>query len=361
MKIILERENYEDVFLRDCEFEILGAAPILSFEKLEKIYGNIPISENEIFGKIRGLGGLGYKIKRIFNLQDLSGVGVAEIKGKTLKMNKIGKFKIDISLELAGYENAEIRDCEFEIKPILLKITGLQNGDPKIYDGTPPTPKGTPRLSGFLAGDVVNLSEIKYYTDGAGTDLPIKVNAKLGGADAGKYELSQELSGVTQTLEAVVTFITTSISSGAKAVTGLKNKFKALTGLKIVIPAKIDGAEMKIIKNDAFKNLTGIEEIRIEEGITNIQNTPFLDCENLIHINIPGSISDIGFYPFYGCTKLEVLVEHPNPEDIRLSGFPFSVDASNNPIKKLKVPAGKLQKLKEISNWQYYVSIMEPY
>ena len=342
VKIILEKENYEDVFLGNCEFEILGAAPILSFEKLEKRYGNIPISENEIFGKIRGLGGLDYKIKRIFNLQDLSGVGMAEVRGKTLKMNKIGKFKVDISLELAGYENAEITGCEFEITKRLLKITGLQNGDAKIYDGTPPTPKGTPVLSGVLAGDTVNISEIKYYTDGAGTDLPIKIQAKLGGADAGKYELSQELSGVTQTLEAVVTF-----DASKKEVTGLKNKFKALTGLKMIIPAKIDGVKVYSIKTNAFKNLTGIETVKIEEGVEEILDDVF-SGSSLVSIIFPKFMKKIR-PAFTSCSKLTKL---DLPEGIRSIGAVFIGGTS---IKRLVVP----KSVEVINHSSFILSILE--
>ena len=430
---------------------------------MEKRYGNIPISENEIFGKIRGLGGLGYKIKRIFNLQDLSGVGVAEVRGKTLKMNKIGKFKIDISLELAGYENAEIRDCEFEItkrpaprftfrvlklqnrtitegqilanisentsgfslksisdlqdlsgteaeiqgktlkvkrggrftakvilgnhatyedaeilctfeiKLIKLKITGLRNGDPKIYDGSAPTPKGTPVLSGVLAGDVVNISEIKYYTNGAGTDLPIKVNAKLGGADAGKYEVIKELSRVTQTMESIFEVLNAGTVEAPILYRNVKSKFKtpSLSGTNIsaltsiAIPLVIDGVVLKEYITDTFKDNNVLESVFIANGIEKMSGgNAFRKCVNLTSVNIPPSMLFISNLDFAGCPKLVVTFEekvHPNV--LKKSRQPFGGQSLvfYAKVKKIRVPKALLELVKTYENFDEYINLLEGY
>ena len=355
--IILEKENYEEVELENCEFRVLRPGPKLTFRKLQKRYGNARITEADIFSKISGLK-TGFQLKNISNLQDLSGINIAEVQGKTLKIKNLGIFTATLVLESPDYADVEITGCEFEITKGLLKITGLQNGDAKIYDGSAPTPKGTPVLSGVLAGDVVNLSEIKYYTNGAGTDLPIKIQAKLQGADAGKYELSQELSGVTQTMEAVVTF-----DASKKEVTGLKNKFKALTGLKMIIPAKINGTEVLKVRIKAFKNEDKLEVVEIEEGIVSIGDTAFSGCKNLKSVKFPESVTRILSNMFQGSTSLktftverfvdeiqslcffktkglEIIIKNPKGYDIKLHAL------SLMDVSKMKVPMASVNAFK---------------
>ncbi len=68
---------------------------------------------------------------------------------------------------------------------------------------------------------------------------------------------------------------------------------------KTVIPAGI-----KSIGSHAFQGCTGLTSITIPKGVTSIGDWAFVDCAGLTSINIPNSVTSIGDEAFRGCEGL---------------------------------------------------------
>ena len=86
--------------------------------------------------------------------------------------------------------------------------------------------------------------------------------------------------------------------------------FYVITGYKsesttVVIPGNIKGLSVKW-KADVFQYNSDIQNVFIEDGITEIDDCAFEDCEYLQSITIPDSVSDIGYQTFYGCVNLTI-------------------------------------------------------
>lgn len=96
------------------------------------------------------------------------------------------------------------------------------------------------------------------------------------------------------------------------------------------------GPETKEIGYDAFRD-SGLTEITIPDGVTNLGREAFRDCKSLIHVrlgrgitvipsgcfnncsalrsvHLPDTVTDIGFLAFAGCGQLESLIL---PESVR--------------------------------------------
>lgn len=62
-------------------------------------------------------------------------------------------------------------------------------------------------------------------------------------------------------------------------------------------------ASLRVVERHAFHG-SGIEEITLPEGVTEIGTNAFYDCEALKSITIPKSVSKLGLYPFGDCDAL---------------------------------------------------------
>lgn len=62
----------------------------------------------------------------------------------------------------------------------------------------------------------------------------------------------------------------------------------------ITIPSQIDGLSVQIIGEGAFSNCTGIENIIVPEGITEIRNRAFHGCSSLKTVHLPTTLKKIG-------------------------------------------------------------------
>lgn len=85
---------------------------------------------------------------------------------------------------------------------------------------------------------------------------------------------------------------------------------KAHTGTQagiecIEIPKTIGGLDVRVIKEEAFKNCGNIKNVILPDSITEIQNGAFQGCTALESINIPAGVTSIGNYAFDSCTSLE--------------------------------------------------------
>lgn len=59
------------------------------------------------------------------------------------------------------------------------------------------------------------------------------------------------------------------------------------------------------IANSAFSKCVKLKSVSIPESVTSIGVYAFVDCENLMSVTIPNTISEINEGTFYGCLKLE--------------------------------------------------------
>jgi len=68
---------------------------------------------------------------------------------------------------------------------------------------------------------------------------------------------------------------------------------------ELILPGSVTN-----IGNYAFYGCSSLTNVKMEQGVTSIGGRAFYNCSNLTGITIPGSITDIGDYVFYGCSSL---------------------------------------------------------
>ena len=73
----------------------------------------------------------------------------------------------------------------------------------------------------------------------------------------------------------------------------------------VVIPAWIDGIPVKM-RVCAFHACGDIQDVYMEEGLTEIGDYMFFGCINLKTVTIPKSVEHIGVQAFGGCRELTV-------------------------------------------------------
>ena len=91
---------------------------------------------------------------------------------------------------------------------------------------------------------------------------------------------------------------------------GYVSILKAHTGTQegiecIEIPKTIGGLDVRVIKEEAFRDCGNIKKIILPDSIREIQNSAFSYCTSLESINIPAGVTSIGNYAFDSCTSLE--------------------------------------------------------
>ena len=83
--------------------------------------------------------------------------------------------------------------------------------------------------------------------------------------------------------------------------------------------------------NTQYTNL--IEKVIINEGITNIGEYAFYECDSLTNINIPEGVINIGDYAFEGCSSLKSIAI---PEGVTIIGRETFSECSS--IKSIVIP-----------------------
>ena len=73
----------------------------------------------------------------------------------------------------------------------------------------------------------------------------------------------------------------------------------------VIIPARIEGLPVKM-RVCAFQSCGCIQDVYIEEGLTEIGDYVFFGCVNLKTVTIPKSVEHIGIQAFGGCRELTV-------------------------------------------------------
>lgn len=79
---------------------------------------------------------------------------------------------------------------------------------------------------------------------------------------------------------------------------------------KVLIPSIVSysGSQFVVLSigDNAFTNCMKIQELEIEEGISNIGNNTFEGCKNLEEVSLPISLNSIGNGTFKNCTNLKI-------------------------------------------------------
>jgi hypothetical protein len=81
----------------------------------------------------------------------------------------------------------------------------------------------------------------------------------------------------------------------------------------------------------------------------------FFMLTSLTSINIPSTVTDFGFYAFYGNTALDsVMVESQVPQTIKTDVF-----VNNSPSTTLYVPKGTVSAYQSATGWGNFTFIVE--
>lgn len=104
----------------------------------------------------------------------------------------------------------------------------------------------------------------------------------------------------------------------------------------LIIPSEIDSIPVKAIRG-AFLNNGTVKNVRVSEGIENIDYMSFYGCTALVNITLPDSVKTIGHAAFLGCMALEKVKTGAFLEEIMPYAFSDCIF-----LKKLTLPQGLL-------------------
>lgn len=80
--------------------------------------------------------------------------------------------------------------------------------------------------------------------------------------------------------------------------------------ISITIPSSVT-----TICGDTFSNCTNLTSVAIPDSVTSIEYGAFYNCENLTNVTIPNSVTDIGAHAFYSCDNLKNIYYKGSQED----------------------------------------------
>ena len=151
--LVLMHPNSADRILRNCEFQIIGLpAPTLTFDKLTRnLGGGKTFSKAQIWSKIQGTK-TGYQLKSItLNDDDFGDVNGTKPDLK-IDLKKGGTFKAKIVLKRAGYADAVVYPCEFEVTLPALSLKGFAQFDDTGTNNTANESDILAKIDGLPAG-----------------------------------------------------------------------------------------------------------------------------------------------------------------------------------------------------------------
>ena len=76
----------------------------------------------------------------------------------------------------------------------------------------------------------------------------------------------------------------------------------------VVLPAELNGNQVKDIDARAFAGLEGLAEVVLPEGLRGIGEEAFAGCTGLRRVVVPSSVHGVGAGAFAGCTALQEVV-----------------------------------------------------
>ena len=249
-------------------------------------------------------------------MQDLS--GVAELSGaKTLKIKKPGKFTADIIFEHPNYlDDVEITGCEFEISYLAFSgetITGFAAGvDPKDY-------------------------------------AILKIPAKIGG---------QKITKIFRNAFALTSIQVVKIEDGITRIE--QSCFNGAVNLTSITLPKT----LTILESTVFARCLKLTKLQLPEGLFQIGSNLLFQA-SVKTLTIPRSVMRIETTAFLESNLEEVIILNPNAykriPDGRGSLVSMVGFLAFTSVKKIKVPAAKLEDFKKALGWKPYKDIIEGY
>ena len=97
----------------------------------------------------------------------------------------------------------------------------------------------------------------------------------------------------------------------------------------VVIPDTINNLPVTFIREFAFENCNSMINVSIPNTVTRIDNMAFVGCSKLENISIPASVVSVGEFSFHFCGNLtSIHVADNNPKYSSINGILFSKDKS---------------------------------
>lgn len=109
--------------------------------------------------------------------------------------------------------------------------------------------------------------------------------------------------------------------------------FKDLTG-DVYVGVYHDEKKVLGIRNDAFRDCDGIENIYMLDGILSIGESVFEGCDSLVTVELPGTLSKLGKNAFKDCVSLEKIVI---PDNLKV--IPEGAFAGCTSLKEIVIPS----------------------
>ena len=281
-----------DVEITGATFE--GKAPRLTFGTF-RLANVDEITAQQIVRQIPEKAKIGYTLKRISDIKDLSGAGIATLTGApptSLHIKKNGRFSATLVLEKSGHFEVEITGAVFEVLKSIFVFH-----------------KATQTITGIKADQQAYVNTL----------TTISFPDEIDGVTVKKIKGS--LTGVKENLHVLLYYVT-----NAKNVFGTNGNGKIQT---IHLPRNLE-----TIGAYAFHKCSALPSIKIPDSVTTIEKHAFNNCVNLIDVTLSRNLETIENHAFAYCIDLTT-INFPNTSlvTIRQSAFARCIE-----LKRLEMP-----------------------
>lgn len=75
---------------------------------------------------------------------------------------------------------------------------------------------------------------------------------------------------------------------------------------EVIIPSTIDGYNVSVIGDSAFRENTTVTSVVIPEGVTKIESWAFYSCTSMAKVTLPSTITSVGSNAFHTCSALKI-------------------------------------------------------
>ena len=291
-KLVLEKLGHFDVEIAGATFE--GKAPRLTFGTF-RLANVDEITAQQIVRQIPEKAKIGYTLKRISDIKDLSGAGIATLTGApptSLHIKKNGRFSATLVLEKSGHFEVEITGAVFEVlKSIFVfhkatqTITGIK-ADQQAYVNTLTTISFPDEIDG------VTVKKIKGSLTGVKENIQHSVYYVINAKNVFGTNRNQNIQTIhlPRNLETI----------GAYAF----HYCDELTGIKI--PDSVT-----TIERHAFNNCIHLRDATLSRNLETIGDYAFSNCKSLYRsrtLSLPNTLKTIGQNAFRWCgfKRLEI-------------------------------------------------------
>lgn len=154
--------------------------------------------------------------------------------------------------------------------------------------------------------------------------------------------------GITLNIpNSVVNINTTAFMMSAPSIFKFTGKFASSDGLYLQ-------KDNSVFLYAGFNSNT---EANVVEGIVRIEQRAFQNCSNITTVKLPKSITSIGAYAFYGCSKLTSIYCAATTPPV----LDKDKDIIPSNVTKIYVPTASVNAYKSATNWTTYASKITGY